>query len=197
MTTTKAHVTLDITDVRKAGGIEAAIVAWAEGSDTTSSGAVGPAFSTSGPGSGWSKTHGADDFAIRAFGGGSLHYIDEADGRMATAIPVEPVEPAEGEAGKWDDEDGEEYGADEVTYDGGGGWVALRVDWSDGSEVRLEVPGIEDAIAHPAAFAEMARAVAETHGAKSDRKAWAKLVLAVKDAASELDGIEAGGIEAE
>ena len=177
MTTTKAHITLDITDVRKAGGVEAAIVAWASESDTTSSGTVGPAFSTSGPGSGWSMTHGADDFAIRAFEGGALYYIDQTDGRL---IGVDPAEE----------------GDDGAEQDIGGCWYTVG-EWSDGSEVRLEVPDIEDAIAHPATFAEMARAVAETHGDKSDRKAWAELVRAVQDAADELDGIEPEDIEAE
>lgn len=196
MTATKAHVTIDLDDVQKAGGVAQAIVAWASESDDTSSGTVGAEFSTSGPGNGWSTTHGAADFAIRAFEGGALYYIDAEDGRLAEAVAVEEVEPAEGEEGKWEDADGCEWGADDVTYDGSGGWVLRTVEWSEGSVVRLEVPDLEDAIAHPATVAEMVEAL-DTHGACSDRKSWAELVRSIQKAAEELDGIDPDAIERE
>ena len=54
-------------------------------SDTIASGVIGPSFSTSGPGSGWSRQHDACDYAERALSDeyGVLYYIDSADGRRA------------------------------------------------------------------------------------------------------------------
>lgn len=170
---TAAHIVIDLDDVRTAGSVESAIAAWCERSDDTACGVVGPAFSTSGPGSGWSVNHSTDDFARRALAEGALHYIDAADGRMISADAVD-----EG------DEDG-----DDVLRDIGG--CAYRVgDWSDESVVRLECPDIEDAVRHPAEFAAMARAVADTHGAESDTAEWRDLIARVRAAADALDGIE-------
>ena len=56
-----------------------------EESDTVASGVIGSAFSTSGPGSGWTCHHDVSDFARRALDGeyGACSYIDSADGREA------------------------------------------------------------------------------------------------------------------
>jgi hypothetical protein len=195
VTTNKAHATIDLDDVRRAGGVYAALLKWAEASDTTSAGTVGPEFSTSGPGNGWSVTHDANDFARRAFEGGALYYLDESDGRLASAVRVEQVEPAEGEAGYWTGDDGEEYGPDDVTHDGSGGWVLIDPEWSDESVVRLEVPDIEDAIEYPEIVAEMVRAVIDRHGSASDRAGWKKLVEDIKSAAESLDGIDPADLD--
>lgn len=82
---TKAHVSIDLSDVVKHGGVEQAILAWASESDDTSSGVIGSSFSCSGPGSGWQKNHDASDYAARALdaGYGAMYYLDEADGRLA------------------------------------------------------------------------------------------------------------------
>lgn len=85
MSKSTAHLTIDINDVLSAGSVEAAIHAWCERDRETSSGVIGPEFSTSGPGPGWSKTHDSHDFASRALDGsyGALYYVDAEDGRMA------------------------------------------------------------------------------------------------------------------
>jgi hypothetical protein len=162
--TTKAHVTIDLDDVRHADGqtIESAILAWAERSDTTASGTVGPAFSTSGPGPGpgWSQTHDASDFAERAVSDeyGALAYIDESDGRLA----ARPGWTEEGTSGEHE------------------------LEWSDDSVVRIECPSIEDAIEHPAIVAEMVRSVIDYHGVCSDRKEWHDLIQQIQSASEEL-----------
>ena len=195
---TTAHVTIDLSDVRKAGSVEKAILAWAAESDTTSAGVVGSSFSTSGPGSGWSVGHNALDYARRAFEGGAMYYLDEADGRLAAAVPVTcDDEEAAAEDRVYTGPDGTEYGDDEVTYDGSGGYVLLDPEWTDESVVRLECPDVEDAIEHTAAAAEMARAVIDTHGSCSDRAAWKKLIESIRAAAEELDGVDADDLDAE
>jgi hypothetical protein len=80
----KLEITLSMLDAHLS--IQDAIEAACDGHDTLSSGIVGSSFSTSGPGAGWSRQHGASDFAERALDGedGSLGYIDSSDGRMAT-----------------------------------------------------------------------------------------------------------------
>lgn len=159
-----AHVSIDIHEVVKHGTVENAIEAWAKESDTTASGTIGPEFSTSGPGSGWSKTHGAADFAERAVsdGYGALAYIDSSDGRLATR----PGWTEEGTSGEHE------------------------IVWSDDSVVEVECPNIEDAIEHPETVREMAQAVIDYHGAESDREAWAKLVKEIQEAAEELRNID-------
>lgn len=66
--------------------VAAAIEAKALKSDSIASGIIGPSFSTSGPGPGWSKNHDASDFARRALSldYGADSYIDSDDGREAT-----------------------------------------------------------------------------------------------------------------
>lgn len=66
--------------------IDEAIEAWAEESDTTASGVIGSSFSTSGPGSGWTKNHDVNDYAARALDDdyGAAQYVDSSDGRVAT-----------------------------------------------------------------------------------------------------------------
>jgi hypothetical protein len=78
------EITLSLVDEH--GSIAAAIEAACEDHDTLASGIVGPSFSTSGPGAGWTKQHGASDYAARALGGddGAIGYIDSSDGRLAT-----------------------------------------------------------------------------------------------------------------
>lgn len=169
-TTSKAHVTLDLDDVRHAGGVEQAIIAWSKESDTTSAGVVGPSFSTSGPGPGWSKNHDATDYAARAVKGGAMYYLDETDGTLATAVET-------------NDEDG-------IRCEGG----VYEIEWSDASVVCLVCPDIEDAIEEPKFVAEMAQAVIDYHGPMSDRKAWAELVREIKAAADALEDIDADDI---
>lgn len=175
---TKPHVTIDLADVVNAGGVESALLAWAAESDTTSAGTVGPAFSTSGPGNGWSMTHGADDFALRAFEGGALYYLDAEDGRILTMIPGE---------GESEDDTYRDINGDEFTVG----------DWSDASVVRLEVPNLDEAIEHPERVAEMVKAVIDHHGPLSDRKGWAELVKGIKEAADALSDIDADELTAE
>lgn len=77
-----ATVVINLSDVVAAGGVRQAIEAFCEQSDTVSCGVIGQSFATSGPGPGWSKNFGANDFASRAFEGGALAYIDADDGRV-------------------------------------------------------------------------------------------------------------------
>jgi hypothetical protein len=77
---------INITQIAQHGTIAAAIEAAAAEHDSIASGVIGSSFSTSGPGSGWSRQHDVNDFAARAlsdeYGAGS--YIDSSDGREAT-----------------------------------------------------------------------------------------------------------------
>ncbi len=176
-TKTTAHITLDIDDVRRAEGVEEAIAKWCEDSDDTSCGVIGSTFSTSGPGPGWSKTHGPDDFASRAFEGGALYYIDETDGRMKSAEPVE-------------DDDDDDDDDDSTILTDIGGCKYREGDWSDESVVCLQCPSEEDVLEYPELVAEMAEAVIKYHHAESDGKQWAALVRKIKDAADALDDID-------
>lgn len=74
--------------------IAAAIEAIAAEHDTIASGVIGPSFSTSGPGSGWSKQHDCHDYARRALSAdyGAVSYIDSSDGREATMNDDEELE---------------------------------------------------------------------------------------------------------
>jgi hypothetical protein len=148
-------ITIDIDDVRKAGGVREALAKKCEGSDAVACGVIGMAFATSGPGHGWSQTFGAEDFAARALdeGCGALAYLDLDDGRVAAL------------------EDGE-------------------VVWTDESDVRIECPGVEDALAHPEVAAEMARAVRDYHHPESDVAEWKKLVVAIKAAGEAFDRLD-------
>lgn len=77
---------IEISHVEYHGSISAAIEAKCEASDCIASGVIGPAFSTSGPGSGWSCQYGVRDYAERALADdyGATSYIDSSDGREAT-----------------------------------------------------------------------------------------------------------------
>lgn len=177
--TTTAHFTIDLNDVIRAGGLRAAMTAECERSDTTSCGVIGPSFSTSGPGSGWSKQHDEDDFAARAFSEGALYYLDLDNGKL---IGCEFAEDAER------DEDGDL--PDDVHTDIGGCQYRIG-DWSDESVIELVCPTVEDALEHPAEVAEMAQAVIDYHGPESDCKEWADLIDSIKTAAEALDEIDA------
>jgi len=166
-----AHVTIDLDDVRKAGGVKQALTKWCEESDDTSCGIIGMEFATSGPGPGWSKTFGADDFASRAFEGGAMHYLDIDDGKLKSALLAEE-------------------GDEDATADMGGGYFT-EGDWTDESVVRIECPDVEDALEHPVLAAEMARAVIQRHGPESDVAEWKKLVEEIKSAADAFDKIDA------
>lgn len=168
-----AILTIDIGDVREAGSVEAAIIAAAEKSDSVASGVVGMEFSTSGPGPGWSQQYGPNEWSREAFNGGALAYVDATDGTVRRAEAV--------------DDDTDE---DDVYTDIGG--CEYRIgNWSDESEVRVECPDIDDAMDHPQAVAEMAKAVIDHHGPMSDRAAWAALVRRIKAAADAMDDIDA------
>jgi hypothetical protein len=82
----KLEITLSMIDAHLS--IQDAIESACEGHDTLASGVIGPLFSTSGPGVGWSKRHDelAADYADRALDGadGAIGYIDSSDGRLAT-----------------------------------------------------------------------------------------------------------------
>lgn len=83
----KTEIRIDIQDIRIANNsVSQAIEKFCEDSGEIASGAVGPSFSTSGPGSGWSKQHDTGDFAARALADafGASSYVDSHDGREAT-----------------------------------------------------------------------------------------------------------------
>lgn len=184
MTTT--HITIDLDDVVIAGGVSQAIIAWCERSDDTSSGIVGPSFSTSGPGSGWSRQHDADDFAQRAIEEGALYYLDASDGRL-----IEAEEVSEDEC----DEDGE-WPTDTFSAMDGCRYRRYRLtEWSENSVVCLTCPDVEEAIEHPHEVAEMAQAVIDYHSAESDTGAWRDLIAGIRTAAAALDGIDLDDFE--
>lgn len=172
-----AHVVIDLDDVRAAGGVEQALLAWSENSDTTTSGVVGSSFSTSGPGPGWTKNHDEDDYSRRAFAECALYYLDASDGRLREA------ESTDDEA--TDDND--------VYADIGGGTYRVG-DWSDESVVRVDVPEIEDALAHPELVAAMAQSVIDYHGPESDRAEWKKLIESIRAAAEAVEDIDIGSL---
>ena len=88
MSKTTTPLTVDLRAVRIAGSVRAAIEAWCAKSDDTACGVIGPSFSTSGPGSGWSIQHDASDYASRALSRdyGALYYLDAEDGRLAQLV---------------------------------------------------------------------------------------------------------------
>lgn len=154
-------ITITMSDVLQHGGIREALTNACDNSETVACGVVGPAFSTSGPGSGWSKQYDETDFAARSFEGGALAYLDLDNGRLATS-----PEWTEGE------------------YDG------QPISWSDESVVCLECPDIQEAIDDPDVFAEMAAAVAELHGAESPCSEWSKMLAAIRELAESIEDIE-------
>lgn len=215
---TKAHVSINLSDVVKHGGVEQAILAWASESDDTSSGVIGSSFSCSGPGIGWQKNHDASCYAERALdaGYGALYYLDETDGRLASMTDVETEyaivdasgeylstgerSPASDEALTWDSESE----ADEYLEDGYEGEretdrvVCLsqpEVEWSDESVVELVCPDVDDALENPEQVAEMAEAVIQYHGPMSDKAEWKKLIESIKDAAEALSDVDADDLD--
>lgn len=103
--------------------------------DSIASGIIGPSFSTSGPGSGWSKQHDCHDYARRALSGdyGACSYIDSSDGREATLedgevvwseesvveIQVPSIEEAINNPDEWEiiKRDAASYGVDQSEID--------------------------------------------------------------------------------
>lgn len=165
-------VTIDLGDVVKHGGIEAAVIAAVDGDSevllATPQAMGGQTFATSGPGPGWTKRFDATDYARAAIAEdiansgcepGESWAFDPADGRVATGVA---------------DDDG----------------VMSGIEWGDESVVRVECPDIGEAADHPAVVAEMAAAVIATHGDRSDRKAWAALVESARQLTDALDGID-------
>lgn len=175
--TKTAYLAIDLGDVRRAGGVPQAILAWSLESDTTGSGyrhtaesshvAVKP--------DGWMPSDPTSQARL-SFEGGALHYIDPTDGRSVSAEPAEE-------------------GDEEAYRDFGGGYFTIG-EWSAESEVRIECPDIEDAIEHPAIVAEMAREVIDHHGAESDLAAWKELILAIRGAAEAIEGIDVDDFDA-
>lgn len=213
----KAHVKIDLRDVVNAGGVSEAIVAWANDSDTTSSGVIGSTFSCSGPGSGWQKNHDASDYAERALeeSYGALYYIDADDGRLASMtddateyaivdasgeyLSTGERSPASDEALTWESEsEAEEYLDDGFEGERETDKVVClsepKMVWTDESVVELVCPDIDEAMEHPVEVAEMARAVINTHSPMSDRAEWKKLVEAIQEAGEALSSIDADNL---
>jgi hypothetical protein len=179
-TKTKAHVTINLDDVRNHGSVEKAIAAWCEDSDTTSCGVIGSSFSTSGPGPGWSMNHDENDYASRAFEGGAVHYIDATDGRMKSADMVGLNE---------DDEDD-----DTIQHDIAG--CAYREGkWSSESVVRIECPSLEEAIEETGLVAEMAQSVIDHHYDLSDKAEWKNLIETIREVAEWLEDIDTDALD--
>lgn len=220
-TKTKAVLSVDIHDVVKYGGVREAIIALCEDSDDTSSGVIGPSFSTSGPGSGWSKQHDASDYAARALdtGYGALYYIDADNGRRAKMVGEDRYAivdasgeyvtesggrtPASDEARIWDRELHADRHLEKMEDDEDGHRATdmvvelekAEIEWSDESVVELVCPDEEDALAHPEQVSDMAKDVIRYHGAESDIAAWKKLVLAIQDAGNALSDVDADDLE--
>jgi hypothetical protein len=162
----KATVVIDLSDVVRASSVEKAIHKFCENSYTVASGIVGPAFATSGPGTGWSKQYGVSEWSREAFSGGATAYVDADDGRVLRTEPWE----------------GQDNNGQAVYRDIGGGEYIIG-DWSSESEVYVECPDIEDALEYPELAAQMAKSVIDCHHALSDTKQWRELICKIKDAA--------------
>lgn len=173
------EITIALDDVIRAGGVVPALHAWCDTSDDTSSGVVGPSYSTSGPGSGWSIQHDESDYAQRAIEEGALCYLS-TDGRIVAAVEVDEDER---------DDDGE-WPAD--TFAAMDGCHYRLCDWSDESIVCLVCPDADDAVEHPHEVAEMAQAVIDYHHYRSDVAEWHRLILAIRTAADVLEDIDLG-----
>lgn len=174
-----ATVVIDLDDVRKAGSVEDAIHEFCKHSDGVASGVHGMEFSTSGPGSGWSRTHGINEFSAVALSEGATAYVDATDGKAIHSIMPD------------DDTD-----AGDILTDIGGCEYVVG-DWSDESEVYVECPDVEEAIENAALVAEMAKSVIDHHHALSDTKAWRKLIEAIQEAAEAFSGIDADELPSE
>lgn len=80
------NLQITLRDISRADSISAAIEEKASESDWLASGVIGQTFACSGPGSGWQQNFDVSDYAARALDDecGATHYIDSADGRVAT-----------------------------------------------------------------------------------------------------------------
>jgi len=172
-------IKIDLDDVRAAGSVTEAVRAAVRDRGNTlladSSALGGQTFATSGPGSGWTRTFDAGDYASAAIGqdvaasGGNpsdSEAIDPEDGRVARGVAPEA------------DED----------WDG-------SVEWSDESIVEVVCPEVEDALEYPETVAKIAEAVIDYHGDRSSRKAWAALIRLIRTAAERLESINLDKLE--
>lgn len=190
MAKSTAHISIDLDDVRRAGGVRSAILQWCHDSDTTASGVVGPSFSTSGPGSGYSIQYDESDYAARAIGGGAMHYVDEDDG---TAVSAVEVAKDDDDGTTYSDDDGNTYDEEQVIYCDGICFVVGE--WTTDSVVEIVCPDIKDALQHPDWVAKMAQSVIDHHGAESDRAEWKSLIVAIKAAAEAVDDIDVDDLD--
>lgn len=169
------HLTINLSDVRNAGGVSEAIFAACREHDSISSGysqtvESAPTFAIE-----WRDGTSIDGYADRAFAGGALHYIDSDDGRMVSQEPSE-----EGDEDATRDLNGEAF---------------VAGDWSEDSVVALECPDFDDAMEHPDTVALMAQAVIDHHGACSNRVEWKKIIVAMKEAAEAVEDIDADKLD--
>ena len=171
------EITIDLDDVIRAGGVVQALHAWCETSDDTSSGVVGPSYSTSGPGSGWSIQYDESDYARRAIVEGAMYYL-AADGRIVAAARVDE-----------DERDGDDQWPTD-TFPAMDGCHYRLCDWTDESVVCLVCPDADDAVEYPRETAEMAQAVIDYHHYRSDVTEWHRLILAIRTAADVLGDID-------
>lgn len=127
-----AKYQIDIDDVIRSGSVEQAVID--EMPDDVliadSSAMGGQTFTCSGPGPGWSKTFGANDYALAAI---------QSDASASGCDPSESsvIDPADGRI------------AHGVDGDEGG------IEWEDESSVELIVPSLADVAASPTAFGQM------------------------------------------
>jgi len=156
------EIEITLQDVLAAGSVPAAIGRWCEESDTASSGVIGPSFATSGPGSGWTMEYDEEEYSLRAFRQGAVHYVDSTTGQMRSIR----------EACEDDSED-------DIIYDIGGG-CGIDEGWTDDSVVCLVVPDMEESMQHPEIVTMMAKAVIDHHGYYSDKRGWAELMEGLK-----------------
>ena len=84
-------IRIDLDDVVSAGSIRAALIAYCEGSDSTSCGVVGSEDSTS-----------SEEFAVRAVEGGVPQYLDLDSGTLIEAVGVDDDEIDDD--GNWPDD---------------------------------------------------------------------------------------------
>ena len=188
MTKLKSRLKIYLDDVVAAGGVAEAIFAACCLSETCASGYSQSSESAPTFRKEWNEGLSLEDYVRRAFEGGSMKYIDHADGRMVCAVEVTEAEP-----GEWVTADGEAIDADAVIHDRGGGHSALGC-WSAESVVELVCPSADDAIEHPIETAEMAREVIDAHGACSDLSAWRTLVSRLQYTGDVLREIDADDI---
>ena len=171
------QIKIRLEDVVREGSIVAAIYKWCDESCEVSCGVIGQSFATSGPGAGFTKQFDCNDYALRAFEGGAMHYVDPEDGRMKSYMPYDGDEL----------EDGAEL-PDGVYLDMNGDLYTVS-QWTSGSVVCLQCPDLFDAIEHPKESAVMAMDVIETHCDESDFDEWQSLVVAIKKLAEAFENI--------